>query len=101
MALWFAIPLVALQRVPVGAALKASFAACAENVLPFVVWSVPPLALTLVLMLPLAAAILFRSLGLGLLAVPALCLDFVLTAALTFASLYTSYRDVFALGDLP
>jgi hypothetical protein len=66
---------------------------------PFIVWSVPPLLFTILLVLPLAVAIATHSLLLGLVSVPLLLLDLVLLAALTFASIYTSYRDVFALGE--
>ncbi len=99
MAFWFAIPLVSLGELDVMPAMKLSFAACMENMQPFLIWSVPPLLVTILLLAPLVAAIAARSLLLGLVAVPLLLLDFVLLAALTFASIYTSYRDVFALGE--
>jgi hypothetical protein len=99
MALWFAIPLIALCGLDVPSALKLSFAGCAENTLPFLVWSAPPLLLTIVIVAPLSVAISIRSLPLGLASVPLLLIDFVLLAVLTVASIYTSCRDVFALGD--
>jgi hypothetical protein len=99
MALWFAIPLVTLRELDVMPAMKQSLAACVENMQPFLVWSVPPLLVTIVLVVPLAVAIAARSLLLGLVSVLLLLLDLMLLAALTFASIYTSYRDVFALGD--
>ena len=99
MALWFAIPLTALRGVKAVAAAKASFAACAENMVPLIVWSVPPLLFTIAIALPFMIAIAIRSVLLGLVAVVPLLLGGLLLAALTFASIYTSYRDVFALGD--
>jgi membrane-anchored glycerophosphoryl diester phosphodiesterase (GDPDase) len=99
MALWFALPLVALRELDVMPAMKLSLAACLQNMQPFLVWSLPPLAVTIVLAVPFTAAIAARSLVLGLVSTPLLVLDFVLLLALTFASIYTSYRDVFALGD--
>ena len=98
MAMWFAVPLVTLRGAGVPSSLRASFTACADNTLPFLAWSVPPLLLTIVLVAPLSAAIATRSVVLGLLAFPALLLDFGIIATLTFASMYTSYRDVFAFG---
>ncbi len=99
MAFWFAVPLVTLRGLDVMPAMKLSLAACAENMQPFLIWSVPPLLATIVLVVPLSVAIATRSLLLGLVSVPLLLLDLVLLAALTFASIYTSYRDVFALGE--
>jgi hypothetical protein len=99
MAFWFAIPLVTLRELDVMPAMKLSLAACVENMQPLLVWSVPPLLLTILLLAPLGVAIAARSLLLSLVSVPLLLLDVVLLAALTFASIYTSYRDVFALGE--
>ena len=99
MAFWFAIPLVTLRGLDVMPAMKLSLAACMDNMQPFVVWSVPPLLFTIVVVAPLGVAVATRSLLLGLVSVPLLLLDLVLLAALTFASIYTSYRDVFALGE--
>jgi len=99
MALWFAIPLVTLRGLDALPAIKLGFMASADNTLPFLVWSVPPLVLTIVILAPFIVGIAARSLLLGLLAVPLLLLDFLLLAALTFVSIYTSYRDVFPLGE--
>ncbi len=99
MALWFAIPLIALRGLDVARAMKISVAACVENTMPFLVWSVPPLLFTIVIVAPLSIAIAIRSLLLGLVAVLPLVFGGVLLAALTFASMYTSYRDLFALGE--
>jgi NADH:ubiquinone oxidoreductase subunit K len=55
---------------------------------------------TILFVVPLSLAFATRSLLLGLVSVPLLLLAFVLLAALTFASIYTSYRDVFALGEM-
>ena len=99
MAFWFAIPLVTLRELDVMPAMKVSLAACVENMQAFLAWSVPPLLVTIVLVVPLAVAITARSLPLGLVSALLLLVDFVLLAALTFASIYTSYRDVFAFGE--
>jgi hypothetical protein len=99
MALWFAIPLIALRGLDVARAMRVSLAACVENTIPFLAWSVPQLLFTIVIVAPLSIAIAIRSLLLGLVAVLPLVLGGVLLAALTFASMYTSYRDVFALGE--
>ncbi len=90
---------VALRGLDVMPAMKLSLAACMENMQPFLVWSVPPLLATILLVVPLGVAIAARSVLLGLASVLLLLLDLLLLAALTFASIYTSYRDVFALGD--
>jgi hypothetical protein len=99
MAVWFAIPLVTLRELDIMPAMKASFSACVKNMHPFIVWSVPPLLVTIVLLVPFAVAISARSLLLGLLSALLLLLDLLLLVALTFASIYSSYRDVFALGE--
>ena len=78
-ALWFAPALVYFHDVPPTKALKVSFRACLNNLLPFLVYGV------LLLLLFLIAAIPF---GLGLLVV----------GPLAFISAYTSYRSVFAEG---
>jgi uncharacterized membrane protein len=76
MATWFAPALIVFNGMAVGAAMKASFAACVKNILPFLLYGV--LAL-------IAAVIASIPLGLGWL---------VLAPVLT-ASVYTSYRDIY------
>ena len=76
MAYLFAIPLIVLNDSNVLPALKASFAACLKNILPFLVWSL----------------VLF---GFGLLAPLTLFLAFFILAPLSMVSLYMAYRDVF------
>ena len=97
MAVWFAVPLIALRGVEVGAAMSASFTGCLSNVLPFLVWSVAVLGLAIVPFLPFVIAAVLR-LPVTLLLASALpmMLGCIVLAALLFASLYTSYRDVFA-----
>lgn len=77
MALWFAPALVALSNCAPVDAVKRSLAACLKNWLPLTVYGVVVFVLMLVAMLPL---------GLGLL---------VLIPVLV-ASMYASWRDIFA-----
>lgn len=76
MAMWFAPALIVLNDLPVGEAIRASFFACARNILPFLVYGIALLLLMVVAIIPL---------GLGML---------VFTPVL-FASVYTSYRELF------
>lgn len=76
MAVWFAVPLVVLADFDVSAALKTSFAACLKNVVPFLVWSV------IVLLLSLPATI-------------ALLIGWVWLIPAILVSVYTGYRDIF------
>jgi uncharacterized membrane protein len=76
MALWFAAPLVVLQNQGVLRALAQSFAACLQNMLPFLLYGVILLVLAVVASIPF---------GLGWL---------VLLPVIT-ASVYTAYRDIF------
>ncbi|HET7363956.1 MAG TPA: BPSS1780 family membrane protein [Burkholderiales bacterium] len=76
MATWFAPALIVFDDMGVGAAMKASFAACVKNVLPFLLYG---------LLVLLAGVIASIPLGLGWL---------VLAPVLT-ASVYTSYRDIY------
>ncbi len=76
MAIWFAPALIALNDFPLGASLRASFVACARNILPFLVYGVALLLLGIVAVIPV---------GLGML----------VWVPLLFASLYASYRDLF------
>ena len=76
MAIWFATPLIVLNDFSVGDALKASFAACLGNILPFLVFGAIFFLLAIVASIPL----LLGWLALG----PVL-----------LASIYTGYRDIF------
>jgi len=79
MASWFAPALIALNDVAPGAALKASFVACMNNWIPFLLYGVALLVLGLVAAIPA---------GLGyLVLIPVLA-----------ASVYTAYRDIFCAG---
>ncbi|MDD5033783.1 MAG: BPSS1780 family membrane protein [Methylococcaceae bacterium] len=76
MAVWFAPALVIFRNMPALDAMKASFFACWRNVLPFLLYGIIALVLTVVAMIPL---------GLGLLVVgPTL-----------IASVYVGYQDIF------
>lgn len=76
MAFWFAATLVALDDISALSAMGMSFRACLRNVLPFLVYGLIGLVLTMLGSIPL---------GLGLLIVmPGL-----------IASVYTGYRDIF------
>jgi hypothetical protein len=76
MALWFAPALVALNKLKPVEALKASFAGCLKNIIPFIVYSV------VMMVLGMLAAIPF---GLG----------FLVLGPVWIASVYTGYRDIF------
>jgi len=76
MAYWFAPALVFFHDMPAAQAMKASFSACLKNWLPFTVYGLAGLVLTIVAMIPF---------GLGLL---------VLVPVIT-ASIYTGYKDIF------
>jgi uncharacterized membrane protein len=79
MAVWFAPSLVVLNDLGIGDALKASFAACLKNIVPFLVYGVIGFGLAIVATIPF---------GLGWLALgPTLA-----------ASVYTAYRDIFYTG---
>jgi uncharacterized membrane protein len=79
MAVWFAPALVALHDEPPLAALRQSFGGCLKNVVPFLLYGVIVLGLALVAVIPF---------GLGLLVL----------MPVIFASVYTSYRDIFFDG---
>jgi len=76
MALWFAPALVVLHEIPPVAALKQSFGGCLKNIVPFLVYGVVMLVLSVVAMLPLF---------LGLLVI----------VPMTLASVYVAYRDIY------
>jgi len=100
MAMWFAVPLIALRGVSVGTALSASFTGCLNNVLPFLVWSVAVLLLAIVPVLPFLIAVTAHlPVTLILVSTLPLMLGGIALAALFFASMYTSYRDIFGDDD--
>ena len=76
MALWFAPALVVFDNLTAVEAMKASFAACLKNIVPFLLYSV------IMLLLAMVAAIPF---GLG----------FLVLLPVMIASIYTAYRDIF------
>ena len=76
MATWFAPTLIVLDDMSVGAAMKASFAGCLKNILPFLLYGV----ITLI-----ASAIASVPLGLG----------WLVLFPLLFLSVYTAYRDIY------
>jgi len=96
MFLWFAVPLIALGGLDVGAALKASFVGCLKNIVPFLIWSVVVLALWLVALIP--CALVWQSVGLGA-AIGAYVLIMmawlVLLGPVLMVSIYLGYRDIF------
>jgi len=79
MALWFAPALIVFEGHDATRALKESFAACLKNMLPFLLYGV------LGLLLGIAASI-------------PLMLGWLALGPVLFASLYTSYQDVFYNG---
>jgi|APFre7841882724_1041349.scaffolds.fasta_scaffold01765_7 uncharacterized membrane protein len=76
MALWFAPALVTLHDFGTADALKASFTACLKNMLPFLVYGIAALLLSVVALVPF---------GLGLLVL----------VPVFIASVYAAYRDIF------
>lgn len=80
MAVWFAPALIVLHDIAPIAALKASFYACLNNWIPFLIYSVVLLVLCVLAAIPA---------GLGYL---------VLLPVLA-ASVYTAYRDIFGAGQ--
>ena len=76
MAMWFAPPLVVFNGLSAGEAMKASFAGCLKNIVPFLLYSV---------ILFLAALVASIPFGLG----------WLVLGPVLAASLYTGYRDIF------
>ncbi|MBI2294890.1 MAG: hypothetical protein HYU76_02330 [Betaproteobacteria bacterium] len=76
MALWFAPALVTLRNLAPTDALKQSFRACLKNIIPFLLYGVVMLVLSMIAVIPL---------GLGLLVV----------GPMLMASVYVAYRDIF------
>ncbi len=78
MALWFAPALVVLRGAAPMAAIKQSFGACVKNIIPFLVYGLVVLVLSIVATIPL---------GLG----------WLVLGPVLAASVYTAYQDIF--GD--
>jgi uncharacterized membrane protein len=76
MAVWFAPALVVLRGLDPWAAMKMSFSGCLQNVLPFLVYGLIGIVLAVLATIPLA-------------------LGWLVVAPLSFASIYTSYCDIF------
>ena len=76
MALWFAPALVTLREIPPIEALKQSFRGCLKNVVPFLVYGIVVMVLTILAAIPL---------GLGLLVM----------MPVIMASVYVAYGDIF------
>jgi uncharacterized membrane protein len=80
MAYWFAPALVVLGNLSPIQALKASFGACARNMVPFFIYGVVLLLLAIVAVIPLL-------------------LGFLVLIPVFTASVFTSYRDIFYQTD--
>jgi hypothetical protein len=78
MALWFAPALVVLRGLAPVAAIKESFLGCLKNIIPFLIYGVVMLVLSLLATLPLL-------------------LGWLVLGPVATASVYTAYRDIF--GD--
>ncbi len=76
MAIWFAPALVVFQNQGAVEAMKESFSGCLRNIVPFLVYSVVMLVLSVLASIPL---------GLG----------WLVLAPVVAASLYTSYKDIY------
>jgi uncharacterized membrane protein len=79
MAIWFAPALIVLHDVAPIAALKASFYACLNNWIPFLIYSVVLLVLCVLAAIPAA-------------------LGYLVLVPVLAASVYTAYRDIFCAG---
>ena len=76
MATWFAPALIVFHELGALAAMKASFIGCLKNMLPFLLYGV---------ILLVAAAVASVPFGLG----------WLVLGPVTFASIYTAYRDIY------
>jgi uncharacterized membrane protein len=76
MAMLFAPPLIVLNDLDLGSALKTSFFACLKNILSFLIWSLAVLVLGFFASLPLF-------------------LGWLLLGPVLMVSLYIAYRDIF------
>ena len=82
MAFWFAPALVALGNIGAFDAMKKSFAGCLVNVIPYLVYGIVGLVLSLLATIPL---------GLG----------WLILCPMLVASIYLSYRDIFESSTQP
>ena len=79
MATWFAPLLVIFHRLPPVVAMKRSFFACLRNIIPFQVYGIALIILTVICLMPYGAGL-------------------VILIPLLFTSIYVSYKDIF-LGE--
>ena len=96
MFLWFAVPLIVLGGLDVGAALKASFSGCLKNIVPFLVWSVVVLLLWVAVAIP--PLVLWQAVGLVTAIVTYILLMIawgLLLGPVLMVSVYLGYRDIF------
>jgi uncharacterized membrane protein len=82
MLIWFAPLLVVFHNLPVAEAMKLSFAACAKNMLPFLIYGLALLVLWVIASIPLL-------------------LGLIVLLPVLVCSIYTSYRDIFDAEDAP
>jgi len=96
MFLWFAVPLIVLDGLDVGASMKSSFFGCLRNIIPFLVWSGAVILLGLVALIP--CLLVWQALGI-LAAIATYVLTSIVWALLAgpviVASIYLGYRDIF------
>jgi uncharacterized membrane protein len=76
MAIWFAPPLVVFHRMGAFEAMKASFAGCLKNIVPFLVYGLIGLVLAIVATLPLM-------------------LGWLVLGPVIAGSIYAAYRDIY------
>jgi len=79
MALWFAPALVVFHNVAAIDAMKQSFSACLRNIFPFLLWGVMFILL-------------------GIVGVVTLGLGFLVIIPVQIISIYTAYKDIFAVA---
>ncbi len=99
---WFSPALIVLDDIPVFKAMKASFKACLFNVVPFLVYGLLFLIIAGVFLGALGAAVLLTAaspLVTGITGFFLACVFLLLIPPIAIASVYTSYRDIFAVTD--
>jgi uncharacterized membrane protein len=79
MAFWFAPVLIVRHEVPAFEAMRLSFVGCLRNIVPFLVYGLAVIGLSIIALIPL---------GLG----------FLILSPVLIGSIYAGYRDIF-LGD--
>ena len=89
MTFWFAPALVALHEVGVVRSMKLSFQGCLRNIVPFLLYGVILMILSLIALMPVA--MVGWSVLLGLLAPVGL----LVLWATVIASVYAAYRDIY------